>query len=445
MLEIVGDRYASCDGVGRRNFLRVGALGLGGLALPGLLRSRALGATAGPGPRTCRAVIQVILSGGPSAMETLDPKPEAPTSCRTDLRAIATRLPGVGLGELMPALARVLDRAAIVRSLTHESADHVAGLHRIATGFASTLQRPGLAERPSVGSVVARLGAPGRSGVPPYVAMTDGALNGGLFLGGAYLGPGENPLALGDDPSGAARVRNLGPPPGLTPVRVADRRALLARLDDIDRRRDRSGSMAALDRFEAQAYDMVTGPSVREALDLGREDPKLRDRYGPTRIGRACLLARRLVEAGVGFVTIAEGDWDHHSNVAEHCRAQLPPVDVALAALVEDLHARGLADDVLLLAWGEFGRTPRVNGSGGRDHWPGSMSALLAGGGLKMGQVVGSTDRQGGRPVDRPVRPEDVIATVYHALGIDPRRTFPDETGRPMAVLDAARPIAELI
>ncbi len=445
MLDIFGGRYGSCDGVGRRNFLRVGSLGLGALGLPDLLRARAAAARGGGKSPPSKAVIQVVLSGGPSQMETYDPKPEAPSGYRTDVKAGSTCVPGVSLSELMPRHARAMDRMAVVRSLTHETSDHLAGLHWILTGFAASQQQQNQNERPSTGAVAARLRGPNGPGVPPYVAMSGGSASGGVFQGGSYLGPGFNPFRLDDDPTGDVKARDLAPPAGLTLDRLEDRRSLLAKLDRIDRARDLSGTMAGLDRFTAQAYEMVTGPSARRALDLGREDPRLRDRYGRTRIGQSCLLARRLVEAGVTFVTIAEGNWDHHARVDPMCRRQVPPLDAAVATLVEDLHTRGLAESVLVVVWGEFGRTPRLNGSGGRDHWPGSMSAMLAGGGLRMGQVIGATNRKAEQPVERPLRPEDIIRTIYHVLEIDPLHEFPNESGRPMPVLNRGRPIAELI
>jgi hypothetical protein len=441
MLDILGGRFAACDGIGRRNFLRIGALGLGSLTLADLLRARARG----EGTGRCRAVIQVVLGGGPSHLETYDPKPDAPREVRGELAAIPTALPGVHLSELMPRQAQILDKMAIVRSLTHEIADHASGLHRIMTGYAPTEARPGQNERPSVGSIVARVRGASGPGVPPYVSMTAGSAFGGLFLGGAYLGAGDSPFPLDGDPASGMTVRDLDAPPGLTLDRLEDRRALLGRLDRLDRSRDASGLMDGLDRHAERAYAMITGPEARRALDLGAEPPRVRDRYGRTRIGQSCLLARRLVEAGVAFVSIAEGDWDHHVRVAQGCRRQAPPLDAAVAALVEDLADRGMADEVLVVAWGEFGRTPRINGAGGRDHWPGGMSAMLAGGGLRMGQVVGATTARGERPVERPTRPEDVVRTIYHALGIDPSREFVDETGRPRPVLNLGGPIAELV
>jgi uncharacterized protein (DUF1501 family) len=203
--------------------------------------------------------------------------------------------------------------------------------------------------------------------------------------------------------------------------------------------------MEGMDRFTAEAYAMVTGARARAAFDLSREEPQLRDRYGRTQVGQCCLLARRLVESGVAFVTVVAGGWDHHGQIFAGCRRQLPPLDAALASLIEDLHDRGLNQRVLVLVWGEFGRTPRVNGQGGRDHWPGCMSVLFAGGGLRMGQAIGATGRRGEAPVDRALRPEDVLRTVYEVLAIDPRHEFRSEAGRPLAVLNQGQPIAELL
>jgi uncharacterized protein (DUF1501 family) len=203
--------------------------------------------------------------------------------------------------------------------------------------------------------------------------------------------------------------------------------------------------MEGMDRFTAEAYAMVTGPAARRAFDLSLEDPATRDRYGRTSIGQSCLLARRLVEAGVTFVTVSDGGWDHHTQIMTHCRRQLPPLDAAIASLVEDIHERGLDQRVLLVIWGEFGRTPRINGAGGRDHWPGCMSAVVAGGGLVTGQVVGASSGKGEAPTDRPLRPEDLLRTVYRVLGIDPAAEFPNDAGRPLAVLNHGQPIAELL
>ena len=439
MLDVLGDHSGRSDGPSRRTVLRVGVLGLAGLALPELYRLRARAAELGRRPRET-AVIQVFLEGGPSQIDTYDPKPDAPAEFRGEFGTIDTSVPGVSLSDLLPRQARLLDRMAIIRSVQHTSADHGVGTHWIMTGFPGQPSHRDN-ERPSVGAVVARLTGANAPGMPPYVAIPSAP----PFGLGAYLGPGGNPFSPDGDLLGDARVRNLEPAGGLTLDRLDDRRDLLARLDRIERTRDASGAMAGMDRFTAEAHAMVIGPRARRAFDLSREDPRQRDRYGRTRIGQACLLARRLVEAGVAFVTIVEGSWDHHGQVFASCRRQLPPLDAALASLVEDLHDRGLAERVLVLVWGEFGRTPRINGQGGRDHWPGCMSAVVAGGGLRMGQVVGATNRRAEAPIDRALRPEDLLRTVYEVLGIDPHHEFQNDAGRPLAVLNQGRPIAELL
>jgi hypothetical protein len=438
MIEV--DRYDDpLDRSGRRRFLRLGVLGLTGLSLADLLRLRARAEVGGARPRDT-SVIQVFLGGGPSHLDTFDPKPEAPVEFRGEFRAIPTSVPGVAFGEMLPGLARRTGRLAVVRSLHHTTSDHAEGSHWVLTGHAPRAATPRANERPSVGSVVARVRGANRPGVPPYVAVPEAP----AFAFASYLGPGANPFSPGDLGE-TARVPNLDPPEGLTLDRLDDRRELLRRLDRADRRRDLSGTMEGLDRFTAEAYAMITGPAARRAFDLSREDPRVRDHYGRNRVGQGCLLARRLVEAGVAFVTVNEPGWDHHGQVFANCRRQLPALDAALSALVDDLHARGLAGKVLVLVWGEFGRTPRVNGSAGRDHWPGAFSAVLAGGGLRTGQVIGSSDRKGEAPVDRPVRPEDVIRTVYAVLGIDPAFPIANEAGRPMPILNDGRPIAEVL
>ena len=436
MLDLFGAR----NGLSRRSFLRVGALGLGGLTLPDLLRHKARAAILGEKTRDT-AVIQVFLDGGPSHIDTYDPKPNAPKEFRGEFKPIATRVPGVSLCELFPRQAQVMDKLAIVRGLHHDTSDHGSGSHWVLTGFPPTQPGQRGNERPSVGSIVARMRGANHRGLPAYLAIPDAP----AFGHSAYLGSGYNPFSLGGDPNAEPRIRNLTMPGGLTLDRLDDRHGLLAQLDRLDRQRDAWGAMAGMDRFTADAYEMVTGPRARKAFDLAREDPRLRDRYGRTSIGQGCLLARRLVEAGVTFVTINEGNWDHHGQVFSSCRRQLPPLDAALASLVEDLHDRGLADRVRVLVWGEFGRTPRVNGASGRDHWPGAMSALVAGGGLRMGQTIGATNTKAEAPVDRALRPEDLLRTVYTVLGIDPTHEFLNESGRPMAILSEGKPIAELL
>ncbi|AGA30698.1 DUF1501 domain-containing protein [Singulisphaera acidiphila] len=439
MIEVFGEYETTCAGVSRRSVLRAGGLALAGLTGFDRLSRRA---SAKGFDRTKEtAVIQVILDGGPSQIETYDPKPNAPAEFRGEFQAIPTVVPGISLSELCPRQARVMDKLAILRSLHHTTSDHSGGTHWVMTGYPSSDATPRGNERPSSGSIAARMLGARRPGLPAYAGIPRAP----RFGQAAYLGPGFNPFSLDGDPAATAKVPNLVPPEGLSLDRLDDRRDLLAKLDRIDRRRDASGMMEGMDRFTAEAYAMVTGPAARRAFDLSREEATTRDRYGRTSIGQACLLARRLVEAGVTFVTVTDGGWDHHTQVAPQCRKQLPPLDAAIASLVEDIHDRGLSQKVLLVVWGEFGRTPRVNGAGGRDHWPGCMSALVAGGGLVTGQAVGATNNKGEAPSDRPLRPEDLLRTVYHVLGIDPAAEFPNEAGRPLAVLNQGQPIAELL
>ncbi len=436
MLDLFGRRDRTSESVSRRHFLRIGALGLTGLTLADLLRLRA---EAGTAKET--AVIQVYLGGGLSQVDSYDPKPDAPKEFRGDFQAHATNLPGARLCEYFPGQAKIMDKLALIRSLHHTSSDHGAGAHWVLTGYPSTDPNPRGNDRPSVGSIVAKMRGANQPGVPPYVAIPRPP----AFTYAGYLGPGFHPFSLDAEPEADAKVKNLDPPVGVSLDRIGDRRALLKTLDGINRKRDASGMMEGMDRFTAEAYAMITGPAARTAFDLTREDPALRDRYGRTRVGQGCLLARRLIEAGVTFVTVNDGGWDHHREVFKNCRKKLPPLDQAISALVTDIHDRGLADRVLVLIWGEFGRTPRVNGSSGRDHWPGAFSAVLAGGGIKTGQVLGSTGLKGEAPTERPIRPEDLIRTVYAILGIDPLVEFVNAAGRPLAILNQGSAIAELL
>lgn len=423
----------------RRRFLTVGTLGLLGLNLPDWLsiRSRAL---ARDKQGVDCAVIQIILGGGPSQLDTYDPKPDAPDEFRGEFGSIATTVSGVRVSEMLPLQAGVMDKLALIRSLHHTSADHAAGSHWVMTGHEPVEANPRVNDRPSTGSVVARLRGAHGAGIPAYVTIPRSP----AFSQAAYLGPGFSPFSLDGDPLANPRLRNLDPAAEISLERLSDRRALLEKLDRINRQRDISGAMEGMDQFTAEAYAMTTGPRARRAFDLTLEDARLRDQYGRTRIGQGCLLARRLVEAGVAFVTINEDGWDHHREVFASCRKALPPLDAAVAALVNDLHSRGLDQRVLVLVWGEFGRTPRVNGNGGRDHWPNAFTALLAGGGLKTGQVIGASGRNGEAPSERPLRPEDIIRTLYAFLGIDPLQEFNNAAGRPLAILSQGQAIAEL-
>jgi len=432
-----------CDGLSRRDFLHAGALSALGLSLPAMQALEAQGAVSKPGEMNC---ILLFLVGGPSQLDTWDLKPDAPEEIRGPFKPIETKTPGLYISEIFPKLATMTDKVAILRSVYHTAAAvHDTGHQMMQTGRLFT----GGIEHPHYGCVVSKLKG-SRNDTPPHVLLplpigpTGGNMPHGQ--GAGYLGKTYDPFLINADPNSKTfKVPDLLPPDYVTAVRENRRRSLRSAIDGAVGAFEASADAKLLDANFENAYRLMSSPKAREAFDLAAEPTDLRDRYGRTRFGQSCLLARRLVEAGVTFVTIAEGNWDHHAAVAQSCRAQVPPMDAAVSTLVEDLHDRGLADSVLVLVWGEFGRTPRLNGSGGRDHWPGSMSAMMAGGGLRMGQVIGATNRKGEQPTERALRPEDVIRTVYHVLGVDPHHEFPNESGRPMAVMNAGRPIAELI
>jgi uncharacterized protein (DUF1501 family) len=436
----------------RRSFVQAGVLGVGGLTLPALLRLQAQAASRGRASE--KSVILLWLSGGPGHMETWDPKPGAPAEYRGPLQAIPTALPGVSFGELMPDLASLADRLAVLRTVRHGSGDHTKGNHWMLTGFEGpAFNAPDFRtqRRPSMGSAVARLCGPSRAGLPAYVAVPH--LRGGtdnFFHYAAYLGGGLNPFVVNSDPNEAGfGVKNLVMSPELSGDRLADRRGLMAQLDRI-----RSGAeplMADWDAHNQSAFDLLTSKQVRDAFDIEAERPALRDEYGRHTFGQSALLARRLVERGVAFVTVNCVPWDHHGSPGQYkteegARLLIPPLDRALAALIRDLIARGLYDKTLVVAMGEFGRTPRMNKNAGRDHWGDTFSVLMAGGGLRMGQVIGRSDARGERVVERPLDPQDVAATVYHHLGINARAIeFYDLLRRPMPLLDRGEPIRELI
>jgi uncharacterized protein (DUF1501 family) len=433
MLTLWGERRRSCDGISRRGFLRVGALGFAGLALPDYLRARA---AAGEG-RPDSAVILIFLAGGPSHLETYDPKPGAPAEYRGPFGAIPTNVPGIRLSELLPRHARIADKFAIVRSCSHETPAHEGGKKRVLTGH---LTRPGDEETvmdiPPISAVVARQRGANRPGMPASVACPPGL----YYAKAAYLGRGYDAFEFyaGNAP------RDLTLPRQMTLQRLENRRELLAGLDGMRRDLDASGAMEGMDACDARAFDIVSGPAAREAFDIAREPNPLREKYGQDWVGKACLQARRLVEAGVGFVTIGWSGWDDHDGLKDKISERAPILDMAVAALIEDLHSRGLDRKVTVMVLGEFGRTPKMSASGGRDHWPNAMSVLLSGGGMKMGQVIGATDARGEAPLERRVGPEDILASLYSNLGIDPRAEFVNHAGRPVPILPRGEPIAEL-
>lgn len=408
------------------------------------------------------ACIFVYLHGGPSHLETYDMKPEAPEEFRGVFRPMPTIVPGMEVCELLPRHARVADRFTLIRSCSHDSTCHDDGAQQMLSGRRTPFVRqPGSTipnKNPEAGAIVKRVRPEGPEGLPNYVAVPHRQ----EFAGPGYFGSKYEPFEVKGNPNDAQfQVPNLALPLDQVP-RLENRRELLRVVDGFRRDLDAAGTMEAMDSYTEEAVRLLTGDAARRAFDMSRVDPRERDRYGRCLVGQSCLLARRLVEAGVGFVHVegrdfsdvgpsATGNWDDHSvngHMNDKMRFRLPLFDQAIAALVEDLYARGLDKRVLLIVTGEFGRTPRitsVNGNPGRDHWPSAMSILVSGGGMRMGQVIGSTTPKGETPKDRLLRPADVIATLYRHLDVDTQREFPDHNGRPHPVLGEGEVIGELM
>jgi hypothetical protein len=424
MLTLWGARQRFCDGISRRSFLKIGAFGAG-LTLAEMLRQRA---AAGSTPSTpTKSAIMIYLPGGPSHMDMYDLKPDAPKEYRGEFKPINTNVPGVQICELMPLQARMMDKLAVIRSIVSVD-EHSDSL--VTTGYSENQNRT--AHHPSFGAVMSKLR--GNAGdVPPFISLR------GMSIGQepGYLGVAHRAFT----PSGPG-VENLRLASGVTMDRLEDRKTLLANFDSIHREIDATGTMKGLDAFDTRAFDMIASGNVRRALDLSREDPRVRDRYKGV---EQFLTARRLIEAGAGCVTLAIGGWDTHGDNFKTLRRQLPEVDRGVANLIQDLHDRGMENDVVTVMWGEFGRTPKINGGAGRDHWSPVMSALVAGGGLKMGQAIGSSSARGEYPKDKPYRVPQVLSALYHAVGIDPSMTFPNGSGRPMYILDERQPVTELL
>ncbi len=429
MLNLLGSKQNFCDGVNRRNFLKIGAFGAG-LSLADLLRLRAQANPAARTNSTPKAAIMIYLPGGPSHIDMYDLKPDAPMEYRGEFKPIQTSVPGVQICEHMPRQARIWDKLAVVRSCIGTDEHSDSG---VMTGFLERVNR--IQHHPSIGAVISRLRGGSQTDIPPFVSLRGQSI--GCEPG--FLGVAHR--AFTPDGPGLANLSLAG---GLTAERTQDRRSLLQQFDSVRRDVDATGTMAGLDSFAQRAFEMIGSGTTRRALDLNREDPRTRDRY---RGVEQFLSARRLIEAGVGCVTLAYGGWDTHAQNFITLRRQLPELDRGIANLIEDLHDRGLDQDVVTVVWGEFGRTPRVGDStpDGRGHWPNVMSAMIAGGGLKMGQAIGTTSSRGETPRDRPYRVPQVLSTVYHALGIDPAMTFPNQAGRPMYVLEDRDPVVELL
>jgi Protein of unknown function (DUF1501) len=420
-----------CEGNSRRDFMRIGALGFGGLTLADTMWANA---TSAGSKSTDKSVIWLWLSGGPTHVETFDPKMSAPAEYRSVTGEVQTVLPGVSLGGNFQRMAQVADKMAFVRSFAHTNSGHSGGTHYVMTGYDNRLaDNGGEPTRPSLGSILAKVRGTNHpeTGLPTFVRMSGVYADGPAFLGTAY-GP--------FDPSGEAR-QNMALQ--IDQNRLGSRRELLAGIDNIRRDVDRSGVMEGLDSFEKQAFNLILSRS-QQAFDLKYEDPRVVDRYG-TGLGQQLLQARRLTEAGCGFVSINYGGWDMHSNIKQEMDRRGPEVDRAVAALVEDLDQRGQLENTLLVISGEFGRTPKINGSGGRDHWAPLSTLALAGGGLKMGQVVGESAEKVDVPKTTAISPQDLMATIFHVLGIDRRIQFTNQAGRPTYMIEDGKPIEELI
>jgi hypothetical protein len=441
MLSIHGEKYATCSGMNRRSFLKAGFLGLGGLTLADVLRLRAEQAAAGR-PSRDTSVILIWKGGGPSHLDTWDLKPDAPAEYRGDFRPIRTNVPGIDISEHLPRSARQMDKYSIVRSVTHPDAGHESASHYLLTGYKPTNDIPAQ-EMPSYGSIVAKERGSRQPGIPAYITVP----NAPRSSAAGYLGVSYNPFSVGDDPNGANfSVRNLTLPNGISMNRLDSRRRLLQSIDTLRRDSDQTGLMDGFDAFTRQAFEMVVSPAAQRAFNINQEDSRSRDQYGRNSVGQSMLLARRLIEAGVTFVTVNAGGWDTHANNFEELKnRKLPMFDTAWAALMEDMHTRGLLANTLVLVWGEFGRTPRINPGAGRDHWPGAMSVVMAGGGLRMGQAIGVTDARAEYPRERPISPEDILSTMYRVLGIDQNREYHNEAQRPLKILNNGEPIRELV
>jgi uncharacterized protein (DUF1501 family) len=427
MLTIWGDRQRYCDGVNRRNFLQIGAFGAG-LTLTDMLRVKAANE---PGRTPSKSVIMIYLPGGPSHIDMYDPKPEAPAEFRGEFKPISTSVPGIQISEHMPLQARMMDKLSIVRSLVAND-EHSDSY--VMTGYTEQVNRAATGgQHPSIGAVISKTRSGQNNDVPPFVSLR------GMSMGTepGYLGISHRPFTA-DGPG----LQDLRLASGVTADKVDDRKDLLSRFDTTRREIDSSGTMKGMDVFAGRAMDMIASGVVRQALDLKQEDPRTRDRYKGV---EQFLTARRLVEAGVGCVTLSYGGWDTHSGNFRELKRQLPGLDRGIANLIQDLHDRGMQDDVITVVWGEFGRTPKINSSdAGRDHWSPVMSALVAGGGLKMGQAVGASSARGEYPKDRPYKVPHLLSTIYNAIGIDSSVTFANGAGRPMSILDDRARVEEL-
>ncbi|QDU94678.1 DUF1501 domain-containing protein [Lignipirellula cremea] len=438
-----------CDGRSRRNFLQTGLGGAAGLGLSSLLRLQAeTEARELARKAQAKRCIYIWMDGGPSHYETFDPKPEAPVELRGEFSPIDTSQPGIQICHLLPKTSKVMHLTTVIRSISHHDPGHGGGNHYLTTGRPTPTPigcGDSASFHPSFGSTIAKeIGA--ASGLPPYVQF---ALPGPLRSGGpSFLGSKYAPFLVADNPNDPNfQLADMTLPPGLAEGRAMSRLNLRRTLDNLERIEEAAAADPArgLDNFYQQAQSLVTSTQAKQAFDLSQESEKARDAYGRTMVGQQCLLARRLVEAGVPFVTVQHAGWDHHANIFTYLKARyLPIFDQAFSTLLLDLEDRGLLEDTLVLALGEFGRTPTINKNAGRDHWPGAMSVVAAGAGVPRGAIVGSTDKRGSGPLDRPLSVEDFACTLFTKLGIDPHQEYLTPQGRPIPIVNGGKPIHEL-
>jgi hypothetical protein len=453
MLTLFGNRRRFCDGT-RRDFLTIGGLALGGLSLPQILRAESAAGMRG----SHKAIIMIYLNGGPPHQDMVDLKPEAPAEVRGEFEPIHTSVPGIQISEHLPRIAAMMDKFAAIRSLVGSVGRHAS--KQCVTGRQELEPQGGW---PAIGAVVSKLQGPAHPAVPPAIDLSMRMAHQPYNIPGpGFLGMSHAAFRpTGENQADAEGLANLKLHAEIGRTRLGDRRSLLAGLDRLRRHADTSGMMDGLDSFTEQAFNLLTSSRLVEALDLEREDPAVRARYGTDdpaaispRLGELgyqalmskFLLARRVVEAGARCVTVSFADFDWHGQNFKTGRKVLPLLDQGLTALVQDLHDRGLQNDVTVIVWGEFGRTPKINERAGRDHWPNVACALLAGGGMRTGQTIGSTNRLAEEAVDRPVHFQEVFATLYRNLGIDTASTtVTDLTGRPQYLVDGYQPLPELI
>lgn len=445
MLDLsLGGKSSNCDGYTRRDVLRVGGLSALGLTLANFFRAQAVAQENAPAAQNRRNVncILMWMQGGPSHIDTFDPKPDAPLEIRGEFNTIQTRQPGVRIVEHFPLLAQQFDKLSLIRGHDPQNGSHGVADHIMMTGHRFNPALP----FPCFGSVVAKERGY-RDGMFPFVQMgraIDRRFNGGI---GGFLGDQYNPFEVHDDPSSPNfRVRDLSIPDEADRRRLERRYTMLQEMDRYQRDMEANATVQARDAFYERAHALITSPAAKRAFDLGQEPDRVRDQYGRNSLGQSCLLARRLIESGVHFVTVTDGGWDTHvQNFRSLKDRLLPRLDRAYAALLADLDTRGLLENTLVVWFGDFGRTPVVNPSAGRDHWSTAGVATMGGGGIRTGLTVGATNARAEVVVDTPVRPQDLAATIYHALGIPLNTWYRAQDGRPIELVPTGRPVRQLI